>query len=200
MGSSPDINLPTWAPLAALAIFTLAALFFWFDPLGAGEQTPEHPRIKPAYYDTTPVRGTLKPGLLFEGAPCGTCHDSMGQPAEDPRKRGTFHAKVVLRHGMNVRCFNCHNSGKRDSFVAYGGEPIPYSRVETLCAKCHGPHYRDWLDGAHGRRSGYWNTAQGERKTLVCIGCHDPHWPVFKPLRAAPAPRTLRVAARVGEH
>ncbi|MBI4349936.1 MAG: hypothetical protein HY550_00710 [Elusimicrobia bacterium] len=200
MGSPPDSDLPAWTPMAALAACIAAALYFWFDPLGAGERTSEPPAVKPAYYDTTPVRGRLKTALMTEGTPCGTCHDSMDPPAVDPSKRGTFHSQIVLRHGANVRCFNCHNSGKRDFFSGFGGEPIPYSRVETLCAKCHGPHYRDWQQGAHGRRNGYWNTAMGERKTQVCIVCHDPHWPVFKPLRAAPAPRTLRVTASAEEH
>ncbi|MBI4386100.1 MAG: hypothetical protein HY551_01835 [Elusimicrobia bacterium] len=194
MAGSSDVDLPAWAPLAALAAFVSAALFFWLDPLGSGEKTPEPPRIEAAYYDATPVR-PLKSGLMTEGTPCGQCHDSMTPPDEDPRKQGTFHKQIVLHHGMNVRCFNCHNREKRDFFIAYGGEPIPYSQVETLCAKCHGPHYRDWKNGAHGRRSGYWNTAMGERKTLVCIGCHDPHWPVFKPLHATPAPRALRTTA-----
>ena len=57
-----------------------------------------------------------------------------------------------------------------------------------LCAKCHGTHYRDWLSGAHGRRTGHWDTAKGGPKQTVCIACHNPHWPVFKALKAAPAP------------
>ncbi|MBI2361870.1 MAG: hypothetical protein HYV15_00585, partial [Elusimicrobia bacterium] len=56
------------------------------------------------------------------------------------------------------------------------------------CAKCHGTTYRDWNNGSHGRRNGHWDVAKGGPKQTVCIACHDPHWPVFKAIQAAPAP------------
>ena len=40
--------------------------------------------------------------------------------------------------------------------------------------------------GVHGRQNGHWNKAMGERTKLRCIQCHDPHYPLFQPMKALP--------------
>ena len=44
----------------------------------------------------------------------------------------------------------------------------------------------DWRAGVHGRRSGLWN---GKKSYLLCVHCHNPHSPRFKPLAPEPPPR-----------
>ena len=75
-------------------------------------------------------------------------------------------------------------------------------RVEAMtmkCAKCHGPVYRDWENGSHGRINGYWDQSRGTQTRRRCIECHDPHAPRFAPLTPAPGPFTLRMGEPSGE-
>ena len=137
----------------------------------------------------------LTEGLHGFRMPCLDCHRHLGSPTEDPVIRGHGpHNQVVLDHGANNRCFNCHHpeTDKYGSFVANNGSVIPVETVEKLCGKCHGAHYRAWKQGAHGQRSGYWNPDLGPRKTAHCNSCHDPHRPYFKAPPTLPGPRTLQ--------
>lgn len=122
---------------------------------------------------------------------CNDCHRHILSPAETDR-RLTQHTEIALAHGINTRCFNCHNPENRNVFAGDGTETIPYDQPQRLCAKCHGPVYRDWLHGSHGRTNGYWNTSLGPLIRRKCVECHDPHAPTFKPLPPAPPPQFLR--------
>jgi predicted CXXCH cytochrome family protein len=73
------------------------------------------------------------------------------------------------------------------------GQAIPYDQPQLLCAKCHGPVYRDWQHGSHGRTNGYWNASMGPMERRKCTECHDPHQPPFPPMTPAPGPHTLRM-------
>lgn len=184
-----NTEIPYWLLLAVSAAFILASWFFYSNRSAAAAPGKDAFVVKPEHYDTAPVRAVGK-RLETEGMACGDCHDpAAGPSANDPRVAPEVHAKVVLKHGPNDRCFNCHNNGKRDFFAADGGGTIPFSKLETLCRKCHGTTYRDWVQGIHGRRNGYWDKAAGEQKTLTCIACHNPHDPAFKPMTAAPPPQ-----------
>ena len=182
-------EIPALLPVVVTAAFILAAWYFYTNRSGpaAGQEAFV---VKPEYYDTTPVRAVRK-RLETEGMACGDCHDpAAGPSAGDPTAAPEVHAgKVTLKHGANKRCFNCHNNAKRDFFAADGGGQIPYSKVETLCRRCHGTTYRDWTNGVHGRRNGYWDKSAGTQTPLACIACHNPHDPKFKPMSAAPPPR-----------
>ncbi|MHB8866667.1 MAG: hypothetical protein ACYC6N_30270 [Pirellulaceae bacterium] len=98
-----------------------------------------------------------------------------------------------MAHGINSRCLNCHHEANREAFVDDYGNEIPWDQSQLVCAKCHGPVYRDWQHGSHGRINGYWDRSRGEQIRLKCIECHDPHNPRFPSLASAPGPRTLRV-------
>lgn len=189
-----NTEIPAWLPALAGAA-CIAAAWFFYSNRHAAAPGPRAFTMKPQYYDTAPVR-TVKKRLETEGMACGDCHDpAAGPSSSDPRVAPEVHAVVVLKHGSNSRCFNCHNNAKRNSFAADGGGEIPFARVETLCGKCHGPKYKDWLAGTHGRRSGYWDRPAGAQTQLACIACHDPHSPAFKPMTAAPPPLTPGAAA-----
>ncbi|MBI2432936.1 MAG: hypothetical protein HYV26_08700 [Candidatus Hydrogenedentes bacterium] len=152
-------------------------------------------------FDTAPVRGALRP-LRFHKAGfdyrCTECHLSILPPArQNPQL--PEHANIVLEHGMNTNCLNCHHPKNRDAYVDHEGGEIPSDQPARLCSKCHGPTYREWELGIHGRANGYWDTRQGPRERLLCVQCHDPHAPRFKPMTPEAPPQRTRFAARA-EH
>lgn len=125
---------------------------------------------------------------------CNNCHDHFTsvrttQNGVDGPLIGD-HKNLVLNHGANDRCLNCHHPKNREAFVNHDGSEIPYEKSVDLCRKCHGPKYNDWLKGVHGRPIGFWDAQKGESKKGVCIQCHDPHSPKFKPIKSAPAPKS----------
>jgi len=135
------------------------------------------------YLDKDPPRQTVGLNLVKMGwtYDCMECHRSL-----DPKWHYDHpmveHESIHLNHGNNRFCLNCHHPTNRNAFVDYDGSEIPEADVVLLCAKCHGPTYRDWRAGAHGRRNGYWNTASGPQTRLKCIQCHNPqHAPGQEP-------------------
>jgi hypothetical protein len=120
------------------------------------------------------------------------CHRIIPSPAETLR-RLTQHTEIQFNHGINTRCFNCHHPTNRNAFVDDFGHEIPWDQPQQLCAKCHGPVFRDWQAGSHGRSNGYWDITRGQQRRLRCIECHDPHTPPFAPMAPAPGPTTLRM-------
>lgn len=200
--SDPSTGSPVLAPgqgtvravLVPVVFFGLAAVLladFWkfHSPI---VPPPKTPAWAP---DTTPVRQPdpwpeVKIGVYTYR--CSECHSLINSPPETTRTL-TQHREIVLRHGLNDRCFNCHNRENRDAFAADNGQPIPWDQPQLLCAKCHGPVYRDWLHGVHGRTNGYWSKEWGPMTHLKCTSCHDPHVPPFPPMKPAPPPHTLRM-------
>lgn len=180
-------GLPGWSVPLVLVFFAGLTAFFLLDPVGHGAPLDVIEPPKPADYDARAVRKVPR-RMTFDDMACSMCHDPEEPLAGNPVKKGEFHETIRLDHGRNTRCFNCHHNQRLDFLSDYDGSPIPFKKVETLCAKCHGPIFRDWGKGAHGRRRGHWDSKKGRRRTEVCIACHDPHSPAFKDLDAAPAP------------
>lgn len=194
---------PTHPPASALRMILIAACFVGLalclradplpfeNPLSDVSVTPkwsidpsavQHPKLKPVIEIA---------GFTYN---CSDCHKLFSSPAVTDRKL-TQHQNIELRHGINTRCFNCHNIANRDTFVDDLGGEIPYDQPQLVCAKCHGPVYRDWQHGSHGRSNGYWDQSKGERARLKCVQCHDPHHPPFPPMVPAPGPHTLRMGS-----
>jgi hypothetical protein len=161
-----------------------------------------------AHLERTPPRQTkgldlVKLGWTYN---CMECHKML--PARWHYDRPMVeHRTITLDHGNNRFCLNCHHATNRNAFVDYDGSEIAEADVVLLCAKCHGPIYRDWQAGVHGRRNGYWNQAKGARTQLRCIQCHDPHQPKFQSMKPlAPLQYPARAAGAVphagavGEH
>lgn len=126
---------------------------------------------------------------------CTDCHD-LFSPRPEALKKLLQHSHIVLDHGINDACRNCHDTEQRDTLVLHGGERVQYSQVVRLCAKCHGPTYEDWIHGMHGRINGYWDTTRGAAHRLGCTECHDPHHPrvpAMAPIKPLPPPNTLRM-------
>jgi len=176
-------------------VFILLAGFMLADPWAYEDPVAPATEVPAWAVDITPVRTPrLQPEIEIASYTyqCSECHALFPSPSETTRPL-TQHRHIRLEHGINNRCFNCHHRDNRDVFVDYKGDPIPYDQPQLLCAKCHGPVYRDWTNGVHGRTDGYWNTELGEPDRKKCIECHDPHTPAFAPLKPAPGPNTLRL-------
>ncbi len=198
-----SIRTSCWLAVTVLGAVTLYLAVQYTFASGAASKTAV---AEAPGQDTEPTASKVPEGAGYElteltvglggfRMPCLDCHKYLGPALKDPLLRGTGpHEQVVLEHGDNNRCFNCHHPSaeKYGSFVDHDGSVIPLKNVEKLCGKCHGPHYRDWKSGSHGLRTGYWDPDLGPQVTHGCISCHDPHQPYFKPIPTLPGPRSLR--------
>lgn len=176
-------------------VFLVWAIVLATDPMPFDSPVMPAEPVPAWATDTTPVRRPkLKPEYAAAGYQykCMDCHRIIASPLETVRSL-TQHREIRLNHGINTRCFNCHHLTNRDAFADDSGREIPWNQPQLLCAKCHGPVYRDWQAGSHGRVNGFWDTAKGPQTRRRCIECHDPHAPPFAPMAAAPGPNTLRM-------
>jgi len=118
--------------------------------------------------------------------PCTRCHDKPDDFNPRPRNLVAVHQDIKLAHGSREQwCYDCHNPTHRDELRLAGGRLVSFEASYELCGQCHGEKLRDWRRGVHGRRIGCWN---GERQYLLCVNCHNPHAPKFKPMHPRPRP------------
>jgi len=127
--------------------------------------------------------------------PCTDCHADL-EVNLGRRELEEMHDDIVLDHGPKERwCFDCHNPDNRDRLRLANGTLIGFDESYRLCGQCHGTIFRDWREGIHGRREGYWN---GAKSYLLCAHCHNPHAPRFQAIEPLPPPvrpQFLRVEA-----
>ena len=140
------------------------------------------------FLDTATVRKSYV-DLLRENADvsdfdCYVCHEKGKAPtlrydAAHNLVVPKEHADIVMghgRHGRNNNCFNCHNETNLELLQTRDGREIRFADSPLLCGSCHGPTYRDWEAGVHGRTGGYW----AWRATLNSTGC----WPLGRASRS----------------
>lgn len=123
---------------------------------------------------------------------CNACH-KLFRSNWDGKRALTQHQHIALAHGINNQCDNCHAREDRERLVLHDGSQVPFTRTETLCAQCHGPVFRDWERGTHGKMLGSWDPGAASARRLSCAECHDPHAPAFDPIAPLPGPNTLRM-------
>jgi hypothetical protein len=139
----------------------------------AGNEGPAHFNVPPAPFS--------QDGIF----PCSDCHADM-EVNYERRELEMFHDDVQLDHGPKERwCFDCHNAVDRDRLRLVSGDLVGFDESYRLCGQCHGTIFRDWREGIHGRRRGYWN---GAKSYLLCAHCHNPHAPAFQPMAPLPPP------------
>lgn len=135
--------------------------------------------------------------LIFSMRNCVACHAPNSGIEVTLDKEGmtiipeAHAADRVIRHGSggrNSTCFNCHNPEKLDQLITRDGTQLKLEQATLLCASCHGPTYRDWEVGIHGRTTGHWKADAGERTREGCAACHDPHNPTFPLVIPLPGP------------
>ncbi len=118
--------------------------------------------------------------------PCSSCHAGL---EANPTRRvlKEEHTNITLHHAESMRwCLDCHDAANRDKLRLVNGELVDFTESYLLCGQCHGNIYRDWKAGIHGKRTGYFDG--GKRMYLLCVHCHDPHQPRFKPIKPEPPP------------
>ena len=116
--------------------------------------------------------------------PCSECHADMD--VNTTRRELDFHEDINLKHAEEQRwCLDCHNPNDRDKLRLASGQVISFEESYYLCGQCHGTIFRDWKAGVHGKRTGMWN---GKKQYRLCVHCHNPHQPRFKPLKPLPPP------------
>ena len=146
------------------------------------------------WLDTTPVHNERKLVFYLNDFVyrCKECHRDFNTVIRSHLPFGA-HKDMAFNHGLNLRCYNCHNFKNLETYVDFDGSEIPNNKPVLLCRKCHGVTYRDWIAGAHGRINGYWNESRGAQIKLECNQCHNPHQPHFPRLVPRPPPSQARI-------
>lgn len=185
----------------AIALLATAA---WLALAAPRPQVPRPPAANVALkpIPTGPRRETTgDPPTIVNGGfehRCMECHRLFDSPPTE-RRTLTQHTEIKFQHGMNNRCFNCHDKKNREVFVLYDGTTIGFDKIPQLCSQCHGTVFRDWQRGMHGKTLGSWDASSGKQRRLTCNECHDPHspaYPKYEPLRG---PNTLRMGDQTHE-
>jgi uncharacterized CHY-type Zn-finger protein len=196
----------TNAVLGGLALlFLVFAALFLADLWGKPPQSRNIPLVDVTFLETTPWRQTFADLIAakedLSDFDCYACHEKSKPPPIlfDENHKIIIpdeHSNIVMGHGSHDRnnlCYNCHNEADLLTIQVRDGRELKLSDSVPLCGSCHGPTYRDWEAGAHGRMSGTWN-GTGETTRLACANCHDPHAPRIPSRPPAPGPHTLHGA------
>jgi hypothetical protein len=140
----------------------------------------------PNNYDT-PKFFVPPPPFSEDIFPCSDCHGDMDVNPER-RELEDEHVEIseMFNHASDQRwCLDCHNPDNRDVLRLANGDLVSFEESYNLCGQCHGTIFRDWKAGIHGKRTGEWN---GKKQYRLCVHCHNPHSPKFKPIKPLPPP------------
>ena len=172
-------------------IFTLLATSLTFSSNAVSSDQPKDLSANiesktPKNYDT-PKFFVPPPPFSEDIFPCSECHADMDV---DPNRRELEdeHVEIseMFNHASDQRwCLDCHNHDDRDQLRLANGDLVPFEESYNLCGQCHGTIFRDWKAGIHGKRTGEWN---GKKQYRLCVHCHNPHSPKFKPIKPLPPP------------
>ncbi len=164
---------------------------------------PSIPLVDPSFLEQTAWRKSYadldREKADLSDFQCYVCHEKKNPP---PLRYDDQHVLVVpdehsdikMAHGTHNRnnlCYNCHNEGNLLTFSTRDGNELQFAESSRLCGSCHGPNYRDWEAGVHGRMNGFWDHKLGEFKRLDCVNCHNPHSPKIPTRKPAPPPHPL---------
>ena len=202
-----DTNRISGLVIRGLAlVFLLLAVCFLLDVWGHSEPIQPVPLVDLKFIDTSPVRQSYadlkEAGEDLSDFDCYACHEKASPP---PLRYDTEHnliipqehSNIVMGHGTHNRnnnCYNCHDEQNLELLQARDGQELSMTNSSRLCGSCHGPTYRDWEAGVHGRTSGLWSRDPAGFKRLNCVSCHNPHFPKFPALSPAPEPHPMRPA------
>jgi hypothetical protein len=193
-----------WVLTGLTAGFLALTAAFLADLWGHPYSLPPHPLVDPSFTNRATVRQSLaeltRSGADTSEFECYVCHEQAKPPvlrydAEHNLIIPKEHENIVMSHGRHNRnnnCYNCHDESNLELLQVRDGRELKLADSTPLCGSCHGPTYRDWEAGVHGRTSGYWNRKLGAAKREDCVSCHNPHSPKFPPRQPAPGPNPLR--------
>jgi len=190
-----------------LVLFGLAALLL-MNLWGRVPAKTELPLVDVKFLETTPWRRTYADMVAakedMSDYDCYACHEKSKPPpirydADHKIIIPKEHADIKMGHGSHDRnnlCYNCHNEANLLPLQVRDRRELKFDESPPLCGSCHGPTYRDWDAGAHGRISGFWDTKAGAARKLACASCHDPHAPHIPTREPAPGPHSLHDPAK----
>ena len=194
----------TTLTLAILSlVFAALAVDFLLQPAGGRSLVYPIPLVDTNFLSTATVRPSyadlVRAGEDLSDFDCYACHTKGKAPVlrYDTNQNLIIpkeHSDIVMghgKHGRNNNCFNCHNELNLTLLQTRDGREIQFADSPLLCGSCHGPTYRDWEAGAHGRTSGHWDRDAGPIQRKVCVNCHNPHSPDFPSRHPAPGPHPL---------
>jgi hypothetical protein len=200
-------NAKTSGVLLALAlVFCALSLTFARQLRAHAPALPSIPLVDPALIAPTTIRTSyvqlvrMKADLSdFE---CYVCHEKGKAPTLRFDTNHSLivppeHSDVVMGHGQHNRnnnCFNCHDEQNLLLLQTRDGHEVKFDESPALCGSCHGPTYRDWEAGVHGRTGGSWKS---EPTRQICVDCHNPHSPKIPTRIPLPPPHPLRPATEV---
>ncbi|HAM72265.1 MAG TPA: hypothetical protein DCM86_11535 [Verrucomicrobiales bacterium] len=205
---------PSAVVLTAMTIlFAVTATALWRDVWGHPAAPSSAPLLDAQFTNTATLRMSaaelIRTGGDTSGLTCGSCHDEKKKPvsvhfnADGTIRLPEEHKDLVMQHGRNNHCFNCHDPSNLELLKTRDGTTLKVEEGTKLCGSCHGPTLRDWEAGIHGRATGFWDPRAGARVKADCTSCHDAHSPAFPPIKAAPGPNLFRASlagAREGAH
>ena len=193
-------------------VFLGLAGLFLADLWGHPFERRKIPLVNPGFLETKPWRQTyadlLKAKEDMSDFDCYSCHErNKPLPLHLDEKHNVIipkeHENIKMGHGSHNRndlCYNCHSETNLLALVVRDGRDLKFADSTQLCGSCHGPTYRDWEAGAHGRTSGYWDRSRGENQRLLCANCHNPHNPSIPTRVPAPGPHALRTPIVTAAH
>lgn len=205
-----ESNRTSQVLLVLAALFATLAAAFALNLWGRVQKPAPIPLVDPKF--TTPDTFRQSYATLMRNKAdlsdfdCYACHEK-GKPP--PLRFDTNHnnqiivpqehaSSIVMGHGSHDRnnlCFNCHDEHNLELLQTRDRRELKLYESTPLCGSCHGPTYRDWEAGVHGRTGGYWNEALGVRTRQNCVDCHNPHKPKIPGREPAPPPHLLRPPA-----
>lgn len=148
-------------------------------------QTEKKPAETKSYVKHEEIAVTPPP--FSDGVfPCNDCH-AFHKP-NGVRRKLEWHEDItdIFNHDSENRwCLDCHDLENRDSLRLASGKLLDFKESYKLCGQCHGDKLRDWKVGVHGKRTGEWN---GRKEYYLCVSCHNPHSPKFKPVKPEAPP------------
>jgi len=177
---------------AKFVIFALLIFFLTLNGLAYSSNEPKPPgnhdsSAVPRHYETPEY--FVPPPPFSEGIfPCSDCHADMEvNPVRRALEDEHVEISEMFNHASEQRwCLDCHNPDDRDKLKLANGDLVSFEESYNLCGQCHGTIFRDWKAGIHGKRTGEWN---GKKEYRLCVHCHNPHSPKFKPLKPLPPPK-----------
>jgi hypothetical protein len=205
--NAPTQTLTTLAGLVLLFVALTGA--FLLDLFGRPTDLYPISFVETNFLDTATVRRSYADlagaGEDLSDFDCCACHEKCKAPTLrfDTNQNLIIpkeHSDIVMghgSHGRNNNCFNCHNELNLTLLQTRDGHDVKFKDSQLLCGSCHGPTYRDWEAGAHGRTSGYWDRGAGTAERKICVNCHNPHSPKFPSRKPAPGPHLLHPVAPI---
>ncbi len=194
--------------LAFTALFLALAACFALNLWGHPSKPYPIALVDPQLLQPTTIRKSYAQ-LIAEKADlsdfdCYACHDRKKPPTIKYDDQHNIvvpseHKDVVMghgRHNRNNNCFNCHDEQNLELLQTRDGRELKLAESPPLCGSCHGPTYRDWEAGAHGRTGGNW-TKPAEARRQICVDCHNPHAPKIPKRQPFPPPHPLHPLAEV---